>query len=122
MPTRFDLLIKDVQAVDSLNKFNVQSDIGIKGSKITAVAQGLNKEEASTVIEGNFLTAIPGLIDTHVHLGISSCGFNMLTRAGVTTALDMSGTSQDIATQGRSPPSVQNNFQRPGFQLIDTMD
>ena len=97
MPTRFDLLIKDVQAVDSLNKFNVQSDIGIKGSKITAVAQGLNKEEASTVIEGNFLTAIPGLIDTHVHLGISSCGFNMLTRAGVTTALDMSGTSQDIA-------------------------
>ena len=97
MPTRFDLLIKDVQAVDSLNKFNVQSDIGIKGSKITAVAQGLNKEEASTVIEGNFLTAIPGLIDTHVHLGISSCGFNMLTRAGITTALDMSGTSQDIA-------------------------
>ena len=41
MPTRFDLLIKDVQTtVDSLNKFNVQSDIGIKGSKITAVAQG----------------------------------------------------------------------------------
>lgn len=97
MPTRFDLLIKDVQAVDSLNKLNVQSDIGIKDGKITAVYQGLNKDEASTVIDADGFTAIPGLIDTHVHLGISSCGFNMLTRAGVTTALDMSGTSQDIA-------------------------
>ena len=43
------------------------------------------------------LLLLPGLIDSHVHLGISACGFKMVAAAGVTTCLDMSGTSDDLA-------------------------
>ncbi len=97
MTTTYSLLLKGARVVDSLNRLDAKNDIGIKDGKITAICKNIDPTEAANVIHADNLIAIPGLIDTHVHIGISSCGFNMLAKAGVTTALDMSGSAQDIS-------------------------
>lgn len=93
----FDLLIKGARVVDAKNHRDEITDVGIKGGKIAAVAPNLAPSEASEVMQAQGLLLLPGLIDSHVHLGISACGFKMVAAAGVTTCLDMSGTSDDLA-------------------------
>ena len=93
----FDLLIKGARVVDAKNIRDEITDVGIKGGKIAAVAPKLTSSEASEVMQAQGLLLLPGLIDSHVHLGISACGFKMVAAAGVTTCLDMSGNSGDLA-------------------------
>ncbi len=93
----FDLLIKSARVVDAKNLRDEITDVAVKDGKIAAVAANLDSSEASEVMQAQGLLLLPGLIDSHVHLGISACGFKMVAAAGVTTCLDMSGTSDDLA-------------------------
>ena len=64
-------LIHNVTIIDGLgNAQALHQDIFIKGGKITAIMPtGKTKPTGSpTVIEGKGLTAMPGLIDMHIHL------------------------------------------------------
>ena len=90
----YDLLIKNGQVVDPLNKVNKITDVSIAGGKIVKVADDQDPGEAREVIDAVGLLVTPGIVDSHVHLvpeGAGGISFNMLLRKGVTTALDMSG-------------------------------
>ena len=69
--TSGDFLIKNVTVIDGLgNKQKNQQDIFISDGKITAITlSGKQTPSSSTqVIDGKGLTAIPGLIDAHIHI------------------------------------------------------
>lgn len=94
----WDRLLKNAHVVDPLNGLNGVADIAVEGGRIAAVGQDLNGEAAS-VEDLSGLTAMPGLIDSHLHLGSnfgSPYGARMAALAGVTTCLDMAGPVADI--------------------------
>ncbi|MFP5077057.1 dihydropyrimidinase [Rhizobium sp. YIM 134829] len=61
---RFDTVIRNATVVTASDSF--KSDIGIKDGRIAALALGLT--EAGEVIDATGLLALPGGIDSHVHL------------------------------------------------------
>lgn len=68
----FDLLIKSARVVDAKNLRDEITDVAVKDGKIAAVAANLDSSEASEVMQAQGLLLLPGLIDSHVHLGISA--------------------------------------------------
>ena len=107
----------DATLITNVNVFDGTSDdlaIGmsvlVEGNKIAKIAKSISAPEGSTVIDGGGRTLMPGLADTHVHIGFSTLpavdlltgdpGYNfihstrdanaMLMR-GVTVVRDMGG-------------------------------
>lgn len=116
------LLITGVQLIDGLgNPPQKNSDILVENGKITRIAAGgsLVAPEGSSRIDGKGLTAMPGLIDMHIHLKGGWTGGNAMTEkysagrsdpelqqtlsaflyAGVTTVLDVGNPTAWIARQ-----------------------
>lgn len=75
------LLIQNVRVVGSPE----QTDILIEGSRIQAMQAGLSS--AATTLDCTGLTVLPGLIDTHVHLGFFEP--SSLLAGGLTTVRDL---------------------------------
>jgi dihydroorotase-like cyclic amidohydrolase len=96
---KFDLLIKDCLVVDPKNDLQNVASVGIQKKKIIEVAEDIDGRQARQVLHFPGKMLMPGLIDTHVHtltrLG-GALGFTMMTRAGVTTALDLGGPSTEL--------------------------
>ncbi len=70
-----DLLIADVQLWDGTGA-PVQNnvDILIQGDRIAAIGSDLVAPDGAEVLDGAGATAIPGLIDSHVHLSLDPGG------------------------------------------------
>ena len=88
---KYDLVIKNAQLVDE--NVNIFGSIGIKDSKIAAIADTKNTLDASRVIDAEGRTIIPGVFDPHCHLGVNyDYDEDMRTemaaaaRGGITTA------------------------------------
>ena len=68
----FDLLIKDVKIVDIVNKDIVDGYIAISDGNFILTERGIPDTEiqklSKEIKEGNGFYAIPGLIDTHMHI------------------------------------------------------
>ena len=88
----FDLVIRNGRVIDPANGLDIIADVGVKSTRITSVAPGL---EGSGLEEFDASGCIvtPGLIDSHVHayqyatpLGID-VDKTCLAR-GVTTVVD----------------------------------
>ena len=86
---KLDLLIKDCLVVDPKNRRKDVASVGISEGKIVEVGD-IDKQQARQTVSFPDKMLMPGLIDTHVHTG-SAIGLTMMTRAGVTTALDLGG-------------------------------
>lgn len=98
MPT-YDLLLKNLHVFDPQNHVNQQADIAIAQGKIAAVDTDIPVALATETHDMALATAIPGIIDMHVHIGDiwgSPYGQTMLAKAGVCTALDMAGPLENI--------------------------
>jgi len=95
----YDLLIKNVYVEDPANGVSGRRDIAIKGGFIAETAPSIPPSFSRAVLDMHGATAIPGIIDSHVHvcghLG-DVAGFAMLVRAGVCTALNMAGPVGDV--------------------------
>ena len=94
--SRFDLLLVGARVIDPLNKVDDFVDIGIADGKVKSIESGLERRVADKIIELDGKTAIPGVIDPHVHAG--STGYKMMTRAGVVTAIDFAASVEEICT------------------------
>ena len=95
----FDLLLKNVRVFDPLNQIDMQGDIAITDGKIAVIEEDIAPEKAQECHDLGGATAIPGIIDPHVHVGdIWGSRFSqpMLAKAGVCTALDMAGPLDNI--------------------------
>ncbi|MFO7941350.1 MAG: amidohydrolase [Bacillota bacterium] len=84
---KYDLLLRSARVVDPKNRMDRVTDLGISGGKVVEVSEDLPAAAAAEMVDLDGLTAIPGVIDTHVH--IRGPAHRMMARAGVCTALDM---------------------------------
>lgn len=65
----FDLVIRDVQLVNVFTEEVYKAEIGITGGLVAYVtAPGEGGLSGKTVVEGAGRWAVPGLIDTHIHI------------------------------------------------------
>jgi len=91
--TKFDLLLVGGRVVDPLNKLDEHVDVGIADGKIKEVGNGIDRRTADKVVDLKGKTAIPGVIDSHMHA--DRAGYRMMAKVGVVTGVDF-GERMDI--------------------------
>lgn len=96
---KYDILLRNGYLVDFSSNFEGKADIGIKDGFICEIAEELNADLAREAFDLHGAMVMPGIIDTHVHASAwlgGGAGHKMLARAGVTSALDMSGPGESV--------------------------
>jgi predicted amidohydrolase YtcJ len=96
---KYDLIVRDCLVVDPLNAVNKVTSVGIAQGKIVETSDGLDGRTARQVTGFPGMVLMPGMIDTHMHCSAwlgGELAFGMLSRAGVTTALDMAGPTTSV--------------------------
>jgi hypothetical protein len=93
----FDLLLVGATVVDPANDVFGKLDIGISEGKVEAVEEEISQLKAKKIIDLAGKVVIPGVVDSHVHVGGTgardkSIGHQMMAKAGVTTAIDFGTT------------------------------
>ena len=63
------LVLQNAAVYTSADKVYPCGDIHIENGKITAVGQNLPVPDGATIIDATGLTAIPGIVDAHSHIG-----------------------------------------------------
>lgn len=99
---KYDLLIVGGEILDPGNRQQQRADVAISDGKVVAVAPELDRSASSNVIDVSGQWVMPGLIDTHVHVGgfwrmwDPALGHRMLAAAGTTTAIDFGSTPEQL--------------------------
>lgn len=121
---KYDFVLKNGFLVDYKNGFEKYGDIAIKDGKIIEIANEISLENVHQVLDLEGQLVIPGIVDPHVHLSTwlgGRTGHRMLARAGVTTALDMSGPGEGVMDIARAYGVGLNvatvEFVRPGYTV-----
>ena len=68
------LVIKNAKIFTSAQKVYEKGDILIESGKIKAIAESLETPEGAQIIGANGLTAMPGIVDAHSHIGVFGDG------------------------------------------------
>jgi cytosine/adenosine deaminase-related metal-dependent hydrolase len=100
----YDVLLRCGRLVDPENGVDGPRDVAITDGRVVEVAERLDEAESSRLIDAGDRTVIPGIVDTHVHVGgfggrERSFGHRMVAETGVTTVLDM-GSKLSTLTAG----------------------
>lgn len=120
-----ELVIAGGTVLDHASGSPAAADVGIAGGRIEELAEPgtLGRGTAGTIDAAGRLV-LPGLVDLHVHLSkhnAGAAGHGMLARAGVTTALDLTGPAEEtlgIATTHGSGLTIGVvEALRPGVHL-----
>ncbi len=126
MAYRYDLLLKNGLVVDPTTQREGIMDLAIRGGQIVEVAPDLDSAQAKELFDTTGLHVVPGIVDLHVHASTWLGGrfaHKMLARAGVTTALDMSGPVDSVLDIARDYGVGLNiaciNYVRPGHTVAD---
>lgn len=121
---KYDIVLKDGFLVDYLTGFEGQTDIAIKNGKIAKIAKNINVDLAQDFFELDGATVFPGVVDMHIHASAWLGGkfaHKMLAKAGVTTALDMSGPVDSVLSVAKEHGVGLNlatiEFVRPGWTV-----
>ncbi len=97
---QYDLIIRNALVVDPLGDAVKVADVAVRGGRIEGVRSGW-AADAGLSIDAEGLILQPGVIDSHLHLSVDDRSHSMVVRAGVTTAVDMSGPTDLILRQTR---------------------
>ena len=96
---KYDVLLKNGMVVDYATDVARVADVAVKDGTIARIDADIDPADAKDLFELEGMTVMPGIIDSHMHasswLG-GAAGHKMLARAGVTTALDMSGPGESV--------------------------
>lgn len=121
---KYDFILKNGFVVDYKNAFAKHTDIAIKDGKIAEISLEISSQNAHDVLDLEGQLVVPGIVDPHVHLSTwlgGRTGHRMLARAGVTTALDMSGPGEGVMDIARDYGVGLNiatiEFVRPGYTV-----
>jgi allantoinase len=103
----FDLVLKNLTVVRPGRETVESLDIGITDGKFTALEAGISADLAKEVRDCSGLTAFPGIIDAHMHVGIYSpleedavTESKAAVTGGVTTGITYFRTGQYYLNQG----------------------
>ena len=64
----FDIVVSNTRLLDMVTGRERRADIGVVGGLIASVQTSLSTYDSGIVIDGNERFAVPGLIDTHMHV------------------------------------------------------
>jgi cytosine/adenosine deaminase-related metal-dependent hydrolase len=124
MPTQYEAIFKGGRLVDPVNGLDGLFDLAVAGGQVTEVAADLNPDLAVQCVCVEGLTLMPGVIDTHIHASGWLGGpraHAMMAKAGVCTALDMSGPTASVldyaARYGRGLNLAVVEYVRPGHTV-----
>ncbi|MDD5598145.1 MAG: amidohydrolase family protein [Victivallaceae bacterium] len=90
------LLISGGRIIDAADSFDLIGELLVSNKKIAECSAKITKPASAQVIDASGKLVIPGLVDPHIHVSGDEPGYFMLARAGVTTALDLCGFSEEI--------------------------
>jgi cytosine/adenosine deaminase-related metal-dependent hydrolase len=86
------LMVRGGRLVDPRNNQDGVADLIFEDGRVVEVGAGLSAPKGAQVIDASGYLVIPGLVDSHTHVsGNYAPGHAMMARAGVTTALNLSG-------------------------------
>ncbi len=94
MARRYDVLLRHGWLVDPGSGLDSVADLAVADGRIVEIGPALDPTCAEEVLDAAGRHVVPGIIDLHVHASEWLGGryaHKMMARAGVTTALDMSG-------------------------------
>lgn len=124
---RYDLLIKNGYVVDYATGREGYFDVAVQNGLVTAVESSISGSAAQE-IDASGKLILPGLVDSHVHASAwlgGSYAHAMLIKAGVTSALDMSGPGTSVLELARDYGVGLNlatiEYVRPGH-TVSTAD
>ena len=113
---QYDLLIKNGYVVDYASAREGYFDVAVQNGMIAAVESSIGGS-AVQELDASGKLVLPGLVDSHVHASAwlgGSYAHTMLVKAGVTSALDMSGPGEvfqmDSAPAGSAPYHIRGAF------------
>ena len=116
--THFDLLLVEGRVVDPLHKLDEHFDIGIVDGKVKAVKSGLDRRTADKIIDLHGKTAIPGVIDSHMHA--EKAGYRMMAKVGVVTGVDFSERMDILCENVKARGSGMNVATLANVRSYDT--
>lgn len=96
---KYDVLLKNGMVIDYKTDTAQVMDIAIKDGKIAKMAPEIAAGDAAELHDLTDMIVMPGMIDPHVHVSAwlgGGIGHKMMAKAGVTTALDMSGPGESV--------------------------
>ncbi len=109
-PSSDFVLIRDVRVFDGTTLLPSRNVV-LQNGRISHVGQSRPEVEGATVIPGDGLTLLPGLIDSHVHIaGPPKNSLGQALSLGVTTVLDMFSGGERLNTlkriESEDPPGL----------------
>ena len=91
------LLLRGGELVDPAHERHGPADLRFEDGQVAEVGPELAVPPGAQVVDARGALVLPGLVDTHTHVGAGYWqGHAMMARAGVTTALNLSGRMQDV--------------------------
>jgi adenine deaminase len=108
----FDVIIRNVQIVQVCSGEIIPGDIGIAAGKVAFIGKLEEDCQAGEIVEGNGRYAVPGFIDSHMHLESS-----MMTPAHFAEAVLPMGTTSVAA----DPHEIGNVMGAEGVALLCEM-
>lgn len=93
-----DLVVRNGRVIDPSTHVDGVFDVGVQAGRVVMVEPDIARR-GRCEIDASGRIVVPGLIDIHVHLSSEfngRRGHAMLARAGVTTALDLAGPTDDV--------------------------
>jgi predicted amidohydrolase len=127
MKYKYDILLKQGTIIDPVNNLSGTMDLAVKDGQIAEISPDIDTSLSQENFNLEGFHILPGIVDLHVHasswLG-GEYGHKMLAKAGVTTALDMSGPIDsvlDIASNhGVGLNLACLNYVKPGDTVNST--
>lgn len=120
---QYDLLIKNGYVVDYASAREGYFDVAVQNGMIAAVESSIGGN-AVRELDASGKLVLPGLVDSHVHASAwlgGSYAHTMLVKAGVTSALDMSGPGTSVLELAREYGTGLNlatiEYVRPGHTV-----
>ena len=127
---RPDLVITSARVLDPATNTDAILDVAVTGGKISAVGPDIDAASAADVIDLSGRWLMPGMIDTHVHVGGElegvtdpGPGLRNVVEAGATTVVDLGGSMARIVEGIRKHGAGANvaglGMLKPGVTLPD---
>jgi cytosine/adenosine deaminase-related metal-dependent hydrolase len=90
-------MVRGGRLVDPRNGQDGLADLLFEDGRVAEVGPDLDVPKGAQVVDASGLLVMPGLVDSHVHVGGHDWpGHAMMARVGVTTALNLSGEVGDV--------------------------
>lgn len=103
----YDLLLTNIRLVRPGVDEPVAHDVGVRDGRVVAVGPDLDPSEATEVVDGGGLVALPGAVDAHQHWGIynpldidATTESRAAAQGGVTTGITYIRTGQYYLNKG----------------------